>query len=329
MRLELRRRPPPDPRFVLADFEPVYLATWKAGRMPEKLARALAELEDCRACPRNCGVDRLADVRRACRTGRRAIVSSAFPHLGEEDCLRGSCGSGTIFFGLCNLRCVFCQNWDISQREGGQELDAQAIAALALGLQERGCHNINFVTPEHVVPQVVEALAEAIPRGLRVPIVYNTSAYDGIGSLELVDGLVDIYMPDFKFWKPESAAALARAGDYPEVARAAIREMHRQVGDLRFGPDGLARRGLLVRHLVMPGQTDETAAIARWLAEEISPDTYVNLMGQYRPEHEVGTRDRAGRMKYAEIDRRPLPEELEAATAAACDAGLWRFDARG
>jgi putative pyruvate formate lyase activating enzyme len=320
--------PSPDPRFRIDPFEPVFLETWRRGALPARVEAALGELACCEICPRNCRIDRLADERRVCHTGRHAIVSSAFAHFGEEDCLRGQHGSGTIFFGLCNLRCVFCQNWDISQRARGKELPAEAIAALALQLQAEGCHNINFVTPEHVAPQVVEALAVAIPGGLRVPIVYNTSAYDGLASLRLMDGLVDVYMPDFKFWERETARRLCKAKNYPEVAREAIREMHRQVGDLRFGPDGLARRGLLVRHLVMPGQLEETAAIMKWLAEEISPDTYVNLMGQYRPEYEVGQPARDGRPRHAEIDRRPTRRELADATAAARDAGLWRLDAR-
>ncbi len=324
----LSRQPAPDPRFLCEDLEPRYLETARRGLLAGKVAAGLAELADCRLCPRNCGVDRLHDERRVCHTGRHAVVSSAFPHFGEEDCLRGHRGSGTIFFGLCNLRCVFCQNWDISQRENGREMSAPEIAELMLGLQARGCHNINFVTPEHVAPQVAEAIAAALPRGLRLPIVYNTSAFDGLESLALMDGLVDVYMPDFKFWSRESARRYARAKNYPEVARAAIREMHRQVGDLRFGPDGLARRGLLVRHLVMPGQTDEAAAILRWLAEEISPDTYVNLMGQYRPEYEVGQLARDGRPKHAEIDRTPSAAELAAAWEAGRAAGLWRFDTR-
>jgi putative pyruvate formate lyase activating enzyme len=318
----------PDPRFVIEDFEPAYLETHRRGELPDRVKAALAELEDCRVCPRDCGIDRLADERRVCNTGRFAVVSSAFPHFGEEDCLRGSKGSGTIFFGLCNLRCVFCQNWDISQQHQGRELDAEAIAAVMLDLQRRGCHNINFVTPEHVAPQVIEAIAAAVPRGLRVPIVYNTSAYDSLRSLELLDGLIDVYMPDFKFWNVASARRLAKAKDYPEVARAAIHEMHRQVGDLRFGPDGLARRGLLVRHLVMPGQTDEATAILEWLADEISPDTYLNIMGQYRPAYEVGRKTRRGAARYEEINRAPQAAEIEAAFAAARDAGLWRLDGR-
>ena len=317
-----------DPRFILDDFEPAYLRTWRSGLLEPKVDQALAELEDCRVCPRNCGINRLKDEQRVCHTGRHAIVSSAFPHFGEEDCLRGHQGSGTIFFGLCNLRCVFCQNWDISQKTSGAELDARGIADLALELQARGCHNINFVTPEHVAPQVVEALAVAIPRGLRVPIVYNTSAYDSLASLRLMDGLVDIYMPDFKFWYRETARVLCKAKDYPEVARTAIKEMHRQVGDLRFGRDGLARRGLLVRHLVMPNQTEECEAIMKWLADEVSPETYVNVMGQYQPQYQVGEIGRDGRPRYESIGRRASDEEMVAAHAAARRAGLRRLDAR-
>jgi putative pyruvate formate lyase activating enzyme len=313
--------------FVLDPFEPAYRRV-PAAELSARVAAALAELADCRACPRNCGVNRLEGHTRVCHTGRYAVVASAFPHFGEEDCLRGWRGSGTIFFSLCNLRCSFCQNWDISQRAAGRECGPGEIAALMLDLQEQGCHNVNFVTPEHVAPQVIEAVAAAAPRGLRVPIVYNTSAYDALSSLRLLDGLIDIYMPDFKFWRPQTALELARARDYPERAREAILEMHRQVGPLRFGPDGLARRGVLVRHLVMPGQEDEAAAIFDWLAREVSPDTYVNLMGQYRPDYQVGQLARNGGTKYAGIDRRPRADEMAAAYASARRAGLWRFDER-
>jgi putative pyruvate formate lyase activating enzyme len=197
-----------------------------------------------------------------------------------------------------------------------------------ISLQNQGCHNINFVTPEHVVPQVIEAIAEAIPFGLRVPIVYNTSAYDSIDSLKLLDGIVDIYMPDFKFWKADSAKRLCKAKDYPDRAREAILEMHRQVGPLKFGADGVARRGVLIRHLVMPGQLDETTAIFDWLAGEVSPDTFVNIMPQYRPAHEVGRIDQDGEPKYAEINRGLTVNDLAAAHDAARNAGLWRFDER-
>lgn len=311
-----------DERFVVDDFEPAY-SKLAPEYLEAKVAQARAELKQCRACPRDCGVDRSEGHLGTCNTGRFALVSSAFPHFGEEDCLRGWNGSGTIFFGLCNLRCVFCQNWDISQQREGKECDAEEIASIMLSLQERGCHNVNFVTPEHVVPQVIEAIAAAIPRGLRVPIVYKTSAYDSVESLRALEGLVDIYMPDFKTWNPEVSRRLLRAADYPECARAAIAEMHRQVGVLRFGRDGLARRGLLVRHLVMPGAVEEAARIFEWIARELSPDTYVNIMAQYRPEHKV-----PGNKRYSDIDRQPYPEELEAAYQAARRAGLWRFDER-
>ncbi len=312
-----------DPRFLVTGFEPAYLDVWRRDEFDSRVEAALAELEDCCACPRNCHVNRLEDRAKVCNTGRHAIVSSAFPHFGEEDCLRGWNGSGTIFFGLCNLRCVFCQNWDISQQQSGGELTGTEIANLMLALQDRGCHNVNFVTPEHVAPQVVEAIAEAVPRGLHVPIVYNTSAYDSLMSLQLMDGLVDIYMPDFKFITYEPSRAYLKAKDYPARAMEAIREMHRQVGDLTFGTDGLAKRGLLVRHLVMPGNTEDARLIFEWLANEISPDTYVNIMDQYRPLHQVGQS-----AKYAAIDRRPSAAEMTAARGAARNAGLWRIDER-
>jgi len=317
-----------DSRFRIDPFEPAYLALSR-GEILERVTAALGELEDCCACPRNCHVNRMAGETRVCHTGRYARVANAFPHFGEEDCLRGWNGSGTIFFSLCNLRCVFCQNWDISQNSTGDETPPERIAGLMIALQARGCHNINFVTPEHVAPQVVEAVAAAIPHGLRLPIVYNTSAYDSLASLRLLDGIVDVYMPDFKFWERETARRLAKAKDYPDRAREAILEMHRQVGVLRFGPDGLARRGVLVRHLVMPGQLDESVAIFRWLATEVSSDTYVNIMGQYRPAYEVGQIARDGTAKYADIGRCPTGVELRRAVAAARRAGLWRFDARG
>jgi putative pyruvate formate lyase activating enzyme len=312
-----------DDRFIIDGFEAAYLTLWRSGELENRVAAARRDLEVCRVCPRDCDINRVLDEKALCHTGRNARVASAFPHFGEEDCLRGSRGSGTIFFAFCNLRCVFCQNWDISQAQAGRELSAEGVADLMLDLQDAGCHNINLVTPEHVAPQLVEAIAVAVPRGLRIPIVYNTSAYDSLSSLRLMDGLIDIYMPDFKFWNPETARRLVRARDYPEVARLAISEMHRQVGALRFGRDRVARRGLLVRHLVMPGLAEETAAALRWLGSAVSGDTYVNIMGQYRPEHRVGDSDR-----YRDIDRRVTSKEISAAYATARTAGLWRFDER-
>ncbi len=316
-------------RFTLECFEPAYLSLHRRGELTGRTARALEELTDCCACPRNCHVNRVDNKELICRTGRYAMVSSAFAHFGEEDCLRGWQGSGTIFFGGCNLRCVFCQNWNISQQAAGKVSTAEEIASLMLALQAQGCHNINLVTPEHVAPQVIEALAVAVPAGLRLPVVYNTSAYDALSSLRLLDGLIDVYMPDFKFWTRESSRRLLKAKDYPERAREAILEMHRQVGALRFGSDGLAKRGLLVRYLVMPGQPEEASAVFRWLADHVSPDTYVNIMGQYRPGYQVRSLGVNGQgEKYPEINRPPHQAELDAAYEAARKAGLWRFDER-
>jgi len=320
------RLPPALRAFVRprASFRPAYLETWESGRLPQKVEEAREALRQCRVCPRDCDVDRLADERAVCRTGRLAQVSSAFPHFGEEDCLRGWRGSGTIFFSYCNLRCVFCQNHDISWQGHGEEMTASQIAGLMLALQERGCHNVNFVTPEHVAPQVLEAIAEAIPRGLRVPLVYNTSAYDSLHSIGLFDGVIDIYMPDLKFFDPKTAKRLALAEDYPETAQRAIRAMHRQVGDLVVDEDGLALRGLLLRHLVMPNGVAGTRPLMRFLGEEISRDTYVNLMDQYRPEGQVLRRP--GR--YEEIERGVSHGEMEEAFIAAREAGIHRFDER-
>jgi putative pyruvate formate lyase activating enzyme len=284
----------------------------------------VAALASCRVCPRDCAVDRLRDQRMACKVGRRARVSSHFPHFGEEDCLRGWNGSGTIFFSFCNLRCVFCQNWETSQEGEGREMDARELAGLMLDLQQRGCHNVNFVTPEHVVPQILEALVLAIPQGLRLPLVYNTSAYDSLESLRWMDEVVDVYMPDFKYWKPESAARVLKARDYPEVARRVITEMHRQVGPLVFDEEGLARRGLLVRHLVMPGALEETKEIFCWLSRELGPDTYVNVMDQFRPEGRVLREPD----RFPELTRELLPEEHQLALEHARNAGLRRIDVR-
>ena len=316
-------------RFVLDPFEPSYLSLRRSGEIAARVKSALDGLGDCCACPRRCHVDRASGETRVCGTGRYALVASVGPHLGEEACLRGWNGSGTIFFARCNLRCVFCQNWDISQGRAGSERSASQIADLMIALQAHGCHNINFVTPEHVVPQVIEAIAEAVQRGLSIPIVYNTSGYDSLESLHLLDGLVDIYMPDFKFWQPDTSRRYLKAKDYPKHAREAILEMHRQVGVLRFGPDGVARRGVLVRHLVVPGLLEETRAIFEWLARDVSPDTFVNIMGQYRPENLVGQKGKDGSIRFAEINRRPSGDEMSRAYRTAREAGLWRFDHGG
>jgi putative pyruvate formate lyase activating enzyme len=292
-----------------------------SGELRERARRALALLEGrCRVCPRLCKVDRLADRPGLCRVGRHAVVASHFPHFGEEDCLRGRRGSGTIFFSGCNLRCVFCQNHDISWQLQGERVTPARLAGMMLELQAIGCHNINWVTPEHVVPQILEALPLAVDGGLRLPIVYNTSAYDSPESLALLDGVVDVYMPDFKLWSSELTRRYLAKRDYAEVARDSLREMHRQVGDLALGADGMARRGLIVRHLVMPGLLAETEAILRFIADELGPDTYVNVMAQYYPAGRTG--------EFPEIDRHLYRSEFERALELADELGLRRLDAR-
>ena len=303
-------------------FEPSYLELYRCGELQRRVERALKLLRSCRACPRDCRVNRLDDRFAVCRTGRYALVSSYSPHHGEEDCLRGWRGSGTIFFSGCNLRCVFCQNFDISWQVCGSPAPPHKLAAMMLELQAAGCHNINFVTPEHVVPQLMEALPHAIEGGLRLPLVYNTSGYDAAECLELLDGIVDIYMPDFKYWESEMARKYSRAPDYPAVARRGLKEMHRQVGDLVMDQNGLAKRGLLIRHLVMPGNIAGTGEVMRWIARELSPTTYVNLMPQYYPAGKVT------RTEFPEINRRLTSREYERALGEAWRAGLTRLDSR-
>jgi putative pyruvate formate lyase activating enzyme len=278
--------------------------------------------ERCVVCPRACKVDRRADVAGLCAIGRHAVVASYFPHFGEEDCLRGRRGSGTIFFSGCNLRCVFCQNHDISWEVRGEVVTPERLAGMMLELQAIGCHNINWVTPEHVVPQILEALPLAYAAGLALPIVYNTSAYDSLESLRLMDGIVDVYMPDFKLWTSESARRYLKRADYPDVARESILEMNRQVGDLVLDAQGMAQRGLIVRHLMMPGLLEETEAILRFVAEELGAHTYVNLMAQYYVSGKVGQNG-----QYEEIARGIYREEYEQVLMLAHELGL-RLDPR-
>jgi putative pyruvate formate lyase activating enzyme len=295
-----------------------YLLLHEEGKLADRIAEAEKRLSPCRVCPRHCKVDRLAEEKGICKTGARAVVSSYAPHFGEESPLVGSSGSGTIFFTNCNLLCVFCQNYDISHLGHGVETEAGQLASMMVSLQRQGCHNINFVTPTHVVPQILAALPIAIEKGLTVPLVYNSSGYDAVETLELLEGIVDIYMPDFKFWNRETAKRYAKAPNYPEVARKALLEMHRQVGDLVIDEKGVAVKGLLVRHLVMPGSLDETREILQFLASEVSTDTYVNVMDQYRP---CGTAS-----QFPPIDRSLTQEEYQEALRAAGDAGLQRLD---
>ena len=302
------------------EFQPAYHNLWRSGELAHRVKLGLEKLADCALCPRVCHVNRIENTTKTCRTGRYAVVSSCFPHHGEERCLRGTRGSGTIFFSWCNLRCVFCQNYEISWLGEGRTVTPQELGEMMLDLQAQGCHNINFVTPEHVVPQILEALLLAVERGLHLPLVYNTSAYDSFDSLDLMDGIVDIYMPDFKFWDPEKARLYAKAPDYPEAARCAIREMHRQVGPLITDEQGIALRGVLLRHLVMPGSAAGTADIMQWIARELSPETYVNLMAQYRPAGHVTAQ------RYPEIGRCITAQEFRQAYEAFRAAGLSRLD---
>jgi len=299
---------------------PAYLGLLKSGELARRVAEAYEHLKACDVCPRGCLVDRRAGELGVCRTGERARVSSYGPHLGEEDPLRGWRGSGTIFFGRCNLHCQYCQNHDISQTDSGEEIEPERLAAIMLALQEVGCHNINFVSPTHVVPQIMAAVLIAAQAGLRLPLVYNSGGYDSLAMLRLLDGVIDIYMPDMKYADAAIGQRYSKVPRYPEVNQAAVREMHRQVGDLQIDAHGLATRGLLVRHLVLPAGLAGTSHVVRFLADEISPDTYLNLMDQYRPAYRAA--------QYPELNRPITRAEYQAAVQMALDAGLRRLDER-
>jgi len=253
------------------------------GQIDERAEKAIARLESCDICPRNCGVNRTEDEPGFCRTGRQAIMASYSPHFGEEPPLVGRRGSGTIFFAGCNLGCIFCQNYDISHLLSGGVATPQQLADVMLGLQDAGCHNINFVSPSHVVAQILEALPIAYERGLKVPLVYNCGGYDSLETLKLLDGIIDIYMPDAKYADEKIGRELSRAPNYPEVMKAALREMHRQVGDLELDERGVATRGMLIRHLVLPNGLAGTQEIMHFISRELSTDSYVNVMAQYHP----------------------------------------------
>ncbi len=301
-------------------YKPVYLEAARNGVLRERIRIAGEMLHECTLCPRNCRVNRRENEMGTCNTGYQAVVSSYSPHFGEESPLVGFRGSGTIFFTHCNLLCIFCQNFDISHDGIGQEVTSEDLANFMVHLQDIGCHNINFVTPSHVVAQILSALEIAINSGLQVPLVFNTSAYDTVETLKLLDGIVDIYMPDFKFWDQETARQLCTAQDYPERARMAVKEMHRQVGDLQINDLGIAERGLLVRHLVMPDKLAGTGEVMHFLASEISANTYVNIMPQYRP---CGSAFTVGR-----IARSITREEYYEALDAARKEGITRLDDR-
>jgi len=296
-------------------FEPSYLRLAREGRL-KKIEKDLWDiLLDCRLCPRACGADRQRGARGTCSSTARLRVASHGPHFGEERPLVGRRGSGTIFFSHCNLLCCFCQNWEINHRGDGRFITEADLAGMMLDLQERGCHNINLVTPTHVVPHIVRALREAADRGLRLPLVYNSGGYDSLDVIRALDGVVDIYLPDFKYQDGALAAKYSSgAADYPEMAAAAIKEMHRQVGVLKVDERGLAVRGLIIRHLVLPQNIAGTDRFVTWVARELTTDTCVNLMPQYRPEHRS--------LDYPELARRITPQEWGQALAWARGAGL-------
>lgn len=301
-------------------FRAAYLQLLENGELRNRVSKAYQNLSICNVCAWNCPVDRREGKTGVCRTGIRAKVSSYGPHLGEEDPLRGWRGSGTIFFTRCNLSCQYCQNYDISQTDVGDEVEPEELAIIMLELQNRGCHNINFVSPSHVVPQILASVLIAAQAGLRLPLVYNTGGYDSLASLKLLDGVVDIYMPDMKYASANIARHYSKVRNYPQINQEAVREMHRQVGDLNVDERGLATRGLLVRHLVLPNNLAGTDQIVEFLAKEISPATYLNIMDQYRPAYRANN--------FPKLNRRITSQEYKTAVQWAHEAGLHRLDER-
>jgi putative pyruvate formate lyase activating enzyme len=304
---------------ALPEFKPAYLALMQTGELEDRVSLAYQHLRACDLCAWDCGKDRLAGKLGICRTAERARVSSYGPHMGEEDPLRGWRGSGTIFFSRCNLRCQYCQNYEISRADApGKEIEPQELAAIMLDLQNQGCHNINLVSPTHIAAQILAAVLIAAHAGLRLPLVYNTGGYDSLAVLHLLDGVVDIYMPDMKYASPQVGLRYSKVRNYPQVNQAAVREMHRQVGDLQIDERGLAFRGLLVRHLVLPEDLAGSAEVVRFLAEEISRDTYLNLMDQYHPAFNAA--------QFPKLNRRTTCDEYQAAVRMAQEAGMRRLD---
>ena len=337
------------PPFLLDDYTPRYhlLSLIEASK---KRSAAYALLKNCNLCPRRCSVNRYERTGFCLIGAETAKVNVIAPHFGEEPCIQGHNGSGSVFFSGCNLRCVFCQNHDIAHQRNGFDATPEELAEWYMKLQEVGkVHNINLITPEHVVPQVVLSILHAKDLGLRLPIVYNTSAFDSMESLDLLDGLVDIYLPDFKVWAKSSSQRLLKAEDYASAAKESIKAMQNQVGDLSFTPDGIAKKGLLLRHLVMPGKEDEGREIMRWLGDNISRDIFVNIMEQYHPDANVGKPSRSSRasttstpsehtstdqpsdgtssvsLRYNDINRAVTGQEISSVRKAAEDAGIWRF----
>jgi len=299
-----------------ATHAPVYLETYKRGELEEKIEKLEAILNECKLCPRECGVNRNKGGKGYCKSDKHLMVSSVQPHFGEEDVLVGIHGSGTIFLTSCNLRCIYCQNYDISHLGYGQRMTEEELALSMLSLQNRGCHNINFVTPTHFTPQIVKATKIAVEKGLHIPIVYNCSGYEAKSTIELLDGIVDIYMPDIKYSDAENAKKYSNAPDYFDRCKEALKEMHRQVGDLKVDENGIAWRGLLIRHLVLPNGLAGSAEVLKFIATEISKDSYVNIMLQYRPMYKA--------YEYRELNRGLKMSEYREAIDIAREWGLHR-----
>jgi putative pyruvate formate lyase activating enzyme len=301
------------------DFEPGYLALDRSGELGRRVAALKEIYQSCRLCPRECGVNRARGRKGVCRSGDRARVYSAHAHFGEERPLVGRSGSGTVFFSNCNLLCAFCQNWQINHRGDGTIVSKETLARMMLELQQKGCHNINLVTPTHQLPSIIEAVQHAARQGLRLPLVFNCGGYESVDSIRLLDGIVDLYLPDFKYMDGDLAAKYShRCPDYPERAAESIKEMHRQVGNLVVDEESVALRGLILRHLVMPENIGGTDRFVTWVARELGTGTYVNIMGQYRPEHRA--RD------YPELARRLNRADHAQAIRWAKEAGLRRID---
>jgi putative pyruvate formate lyase activating enzyme len=294
----------------------VYLETYESGVLDERIEKLEAILNECKLCPRECGVNRNKGEKGYCKSDKHLMVSSVQPHFGEEDVLVGTHGSGTIFLTNCNLRCIYCQNYDISHLGYGQRMTVEELAFSMLSLQKRGCHNVNFVTPTHYTPQIVKALKIAIEKGLRIPIVYNCGGYEAKSTIELLDGIVDIYMPDIKYSDAENAKKYSNAPDYFDRCKEAVKEMHRQVGDLKVDESGIAYRGLLIRHLVLPNGIAGSAEVLKFVATEISKESYVNIMMQYRPMYKA--------YEYKELNRGIKMSEYREAIDIAREWGLHR-----
>ncbi len=293
---------------------PSYINLYESGRLKERIFSAFLLLKECSLCPRGCGVNRLEDEKGFCKSGFLPVVSSYNPHFGEEPPISGYRGSGTIFFAFCNLRCIFCQNYPISQLGHGEGVSFEKLAQMMLYLQKKGCHNINFVTPTHFVPQILKSLELAIGGGLKIPLVYNSGGYDKVETLKLLDGIFDIYMPDAKYSGGKMAQRFSNALDYPKINELALKEMYKQVGPLVINEEGVAKKGLLVRHLVLPNEISGSANVLKMLSERIGKDLYLSLMAQYFPAHKA--------YQYPEINRKITLKEYKEALKVMKGVGL-------